>query len=153
VSLSIAFIILIVDQVSKHFASACLSPITPVTIITSVFDLVLVKNQGAAFGLMSGVANPYRTIIFTLISLGAVFLLVYIYRTRPEGNKLVPVAIGLVSGGAVGNWIDRIRFGHVVDFFDFHIGVHHWPTFNVADSCISIGVTLLLIQMIREDPS
>jgi signal peptidase II len=147
----IAILVVVSDQITKHLAQIHLNPVISVTVIAPFFDLILVRNRGAAFGIMSGMADPYRMIVFSLISISAVLLLIYIYRSRPAGNRLIPCAIGLVAGGAVGNWIDRIRFGFVIDFIDWHAGTYHWPTFNIADSCITVGVTLLLIQMLLED--
>ncbi len=160
---------IVIDQISKYYAAEFLSPVDPVSVFHPYFDLILVYNNGAAFGFMSTLGCAVRTALFSIISIGAVFLLYYLFRTRPVNSILAPVAIGLVAGGAVGNFIDRIRFGsfvdiilfeksvhlfcfgHVVDFLDFHIGRYHWPTFNLADSCITIGVGLLLIQLLMED--
>jgi len=143
--------VVVCDQITKYLAQLHLSPVISDPVIAPFFDFILVRNRGAAFGLMSGMKDPYRMIVFSLISISAVILLVYIYRSRPTGSRLIPCAIGLVAGGAVGNWIDRIRFGFVIDFIDWHAGAYHWPTFNIADSCITVGVTLLLIQMLLED--
>ncbi|MBN1355473.1 signal peptidase II [bacterium] len=139
------------DQASKYLALRHLSSLDPIQVIPPVLDLVLVKNRGAAFGIMSGLNLPVRMIVFSIVSLGALALLIYLFRSRSAGSFTIPAAVGLVSGGAVGNWIDRIRFGYVVDFIDWHVGSYHWPTFNIADSCITIGVGLLLLNMILED--
>ena len=141
----------ILDQWTKHYAVLNLSSMRPSTMIPGFFNLVLVRNPGAAFGMMSGMNPMLRTVLFGIVSLGAVFLLIHIYRGRKTGNLLIPVAIGMVGGGAAGNWIDRLRFGEVIDFLDFYYGTYHWPTFNFADTCISTGVALLLIHMFLDD--
>lgn len=119
-----------------------------VNIIPGFFDLALVGNKGAAFGIFTNVNHHIRTLIFTFVSLGALVLLIYIYRSRPQNCMVIPIAVGMVIGGAIGNWIDRIRFGQVIDFLDVYIKRYHWPTFNVADSSITVGVGLLLVHMI-----
>lgn len=119
--------------------------------VTPYFNLVHVHNTGAAFGLLSGAHADLRIPFFVVVSLiafGVISTLVY----KAAADKLVYVsALGLILGGAVGNFIDRIRFGFVVDFLDFHLGASHWPAFNVADIAISVGVGLLLLDMIQEE--
>ncbi|MDH3393092.1 MAG: signal peptidase II, partial [Desulfobulbaceae bacterium] len=109
------------------------------------FDLVFVTNSGAAFGLLAGPQVWWRQLFFVSVALLALGVLVGAYRHyRLQGNIWV-VAIGLVAGGAVGNLIDRLRFGAVIDFLDFYVKTHHWPAFNVADSAITVGVCLFIL--------
>lgn len=119
--------------------------------VTPYFNLVHVHNTGAAFGLLAGANADLRIPFFVVVSLiafGVIGTLVY----KATADKLVYVsALGLILGGAVGNFIDRIRFGFVIDFLDFHWGASHWPAFNVADIAISVGVGLLLLDMIQEE--
>ena len=146
--LGISFILIALDQYTKFLALKYLNPFNPISIIDSFFNLTLVKNRGAAFGFLSGMDDPLRSIIFTIISLTAFIIIAYIYCSRPQGSRMVPLAVAMILGGAAGNTIDRIRLGHVIDFLDFYYRNLHWPTFNLADSSITIGVSLLLLQML-----
>lgn len=139
------------DQWAKYLAVSYLSAFTPQVVIDHFFQLILVKNRGAAFGLMSGMEDPARSTIFGIISVFAFVVVIYVYRSRPPGSWMVPISVCLILGGATGNIIDRVRLGHVVDFLDFFVSGYHWPTFNVADSCITVGVTVLMIQMFLEE--
>jgi signal peptidase II len=142
---------LILDQWTKSMASRLLAFQEPVEVIPTFFQLVLVHNPGATFGILSTTPAPYRNALFALISIGAFALLVYPFLRAPKGNYLAPAAIMCVAGGAAGNIIDRIRFGYVIDFLDFYIGQYHWPTFNIADSAITTGIGLLIIHMLMEE--
>jgi len=146
-----AGILALIDQLTKAAAAGNLSPVSPVVMIDNFFHLILVKNRGAAFGIMSDLQDPARSIIFGIISIFAFVVLIYIYGTRPAGSRLTPISIALILGGAIGNIIDRVRLGYVIDFLDFHIKGYHWPTFNFADSCITVGVSLMLLQMLLEE--
>lgn len=119
--------------------------------ITPYFNLVHVHNTGAAFGMLSGAHEDLRVPFFVVVSIiafGVIGGLVY----KAAAEKVVYViALGCILGGAVGNFIDRIRYGFVIDFLDFHAGGSHWPAFNVADIAISVGVGLLLIDMLQEE--
>jgi len=111
--------------------------------VTAFFSLVLVRNRGVSFGLFNSDSNAYSVIFSVLAAAVVMGLLVWLWRTR---SALVAAAIGLIAGGAVGNVIDRLRFGGVTDFLDFHWGEWHFPAFNLADSAITVGVGLLLID-------
>jgi signal peptidase II len=118
--------------------------------ITSFFNLVLVMNPGASFSFLAD-AGGWQKWFFIVLALGiSVWLIVMVRRHAAE--KLMPTALALVLGGALGNVIDRIRFGAVVDFLDFHVAGWHWPAFNVADSAITVGVVLLLWQQLTHKP-
>lgn len=120
--------------------------------VTDFFNLVLVFNRGAAFSFLAA-AGGWQKWFFVVLALGiSVWLVVMIRHHAME--KLMPAALALVLGGALGNVIDRLRFGAVVDFLDFHVAGWHWPAFNVADSAITVGVALLLWQQIthKEEP-
>ncbi|MBI2716251.1 MAG: signal peptidase II [Rhizobiales bacterium] len=130
----------IVDQASKAAASAFLSRAAESVEVLPIFNLVLTRNRGVSFSLLTGL--PW----WALASLGlaAVTLLsMWLWRTRA---KLSGAALGLIIGGALGNIADRIRWGAVTDFLDFHVGQYHWPAFNVADVAIVSGAGLLLLQ-------
>jgi signal peptidase II len=144
----IAGAIIAADQVTKLAVQQMLLLGHIIPVIPSVFNLTYVLNPGAAFGLLSDAPAAIRNPLFTAISLCAVLFIVY-YRARHGGMGLLHSS-GLVCilGGAVGNFIDRLRLGMVVDFLDFYYGTYHWPAFNVADSAITVGVALMLIDMV-----
>lgn len=139
----------ILDLVTKIVAEATLLRTPGVNIFGDWFQLRLVYNPGAAFGLHVG---PYSRWIFFVIALVAVVVLVRMSRASPIGDRFRQLALGLVAGGAVGNLIDRIRSPRgVVDFLDLGIGALRWPTFNVADIAVSCGAIALAISLWRED--
>jgi signal peptidase II len=140
--------VLILDQVTKAIALRRLAPGLPVPIIDGSFSLTLVMNPGLAFGMLSTMPEAWRWIVAAL-SVAALAVLGWIgMRMVAAAGWWAHVALGLVFGGAVGNLIDRARFGAVVDFLDFYWQTWHWPAFNVADSAISVGVALLALHML-----
>jgi len=116
-------------------------------VFESWFNFRLAGNQGVAFGLGNTLPEGWRVPLFVLITAVAAAVIVTLYR-KAEQQGLQRVALTLILGGAFGNIIDRIRLGYVVDFIDWHLGDKHWPTFNIADVAISVGVGLLLIDML-----
>jgi signal peptidase II len=118
--------------------------------ITSFFNLTLTYNRGISFGLFNGGAG-FNAAVFSIAA--AAIVAVLIVWLRRASSPFLAVAIGLIIGGAVGNVIDRLRLGAVVDFLDFHVGALHWPAFNVADSAICIGVAAILLDgfILRRD--
>ena len=135
------------DQASKVWAVRNLPPFELREVVPGFFGLVHVRNTGVAFSLLSNLdhrwVHPFL-ILATVLAMGAV--LAYIAYLPCRGAA--PVGLGLILGGAIGNLIDRARLGYVVDFLDLYWRNHHWPTFNVADVGITVGVVLLLIDMV-----
>jgi signal peptidase II len=143
-----ALAVLILDQVTKYWALHRLPPGIPRPVLDSFFSLTLVMNPGLAFGMLAGTPAGWRWVV-ALLSIGALAILAMVgLRMLPGGGRLTPLALGMIFGGAVGNLIDRARFGAVVDFLDFYWRGYHWPAFNVADSAITVGVALLALQML-----
>jgi signal peptidase II len=143
--LAAAIAVIIFDQLSKaavrgYFAGHAAGEHENVT---SFFNIVLIYNRGMSFGLFNG-GGGLNALLFSLVAAAIVTGLTY-WLSRVE-SSLLAVAIGLIIGGAIGNVIDRIRFGAVVDFLDFHVGLWHWPAFNVADSAICVGVAVMLLD-------
>ena len=135
--------VLVLDAVTKLVAEAYLLRTTGVSVAGEWFQLRLVYNPGAAFGLHLG---PYSRWIFLALALGAIVLLARMSATAAAGDRFRQLALGLVAGGAAGNLVDRIRSHRgVVDFLDFGIGNLRWPTFNVADIAITFGVIVLVL--------
>jgi signal peptidase II len=144
--LGIAAIVVLFDQITKITISQMLSygQSKP---ITSFFNLVLAYNKGAAFSFLSN-QGGWQRYFFTGIAIAASLLIVYLLK-RHAGQRLFCWALALILGGAVGNLIDRVMYGHVVDFLDFYIHNWHWPAFNVADSAICIGAVLFVVDELR----
>jgi signal peptidase II len=143
-----ALAVLILDQLTKLLAADRLVPGVPVRVVDGFFSLTLVMNPGLAFGMLSSTPTAWRWVV-ALLSMAALAVLTVIgARLLPSGGWLTRLALGLIFGGAVGNLIDRGRFGAVTDFLDFHWRSYHWPAFNVADSAISVGVALLALRML-----
>lgn len=150
VLLGVALAVLLADQISKAMVVAFLDPYevwAPFEVLSPYFTIVHVTNTGAAFGIL-----PEGGTFFMIVALIVVVIIIYFYRQLPEKFWLVRVALGLQLGGALGNLMDRVRLGYVIDFLDFKLSpALGWPVFNVADSGIVIGVGLLLLLMWRED--
>lgn len=120
-----------------------------IKIIQNFFNLTYVRNTGAAFGFLASADPTFRVPFFLIIPIVAMIVLGFLYRDLPKNAKWRTLALGLVSGGAIGNLIDRIRLGYVVDFLDFHyMNKYYFPAFNVADTAICIGVSLLLLSTV-----
>jgi signal peptidase II len=140
-------VVCVADQLTKAWALRRLDPGAPVVLVPELFDLTLVMNPGVAFGILAGVPPGWRWLV-SVFSLAALVLLCSLaMRIVPEGGSIGTTALGLVFGGAVGNLIDRWRFGAVVDFFHVFWRDWHWPNFNVADSAITVGVILLAAEL------
>jgi signal peptidase II len=145
--LGLAAAVFVADQLTKAWALRALDPVEPLVVIPGAFHLILVMNPGVAFGIFAGVPPGWRWIVM-LFSLTALALLASVaLRILPRGSALARVAVGLVFGGALGNLLDRWRFGAVVDFIDVFWRAYHWPAFNVADSAITVGVCLLAAEL------
>jgi signal peptidase II len=144
----VALVVVGLDQLTKALAVHYLSPLGGYTIIPGIFDLRLAFNQGAAFSLFSG--WPQAHWLLAGISVVALGVAIWIVLGRPGRNRTVQVCIGLICGGAVSNnLIDRLRLGRVIDFMDLHAGDLHWPTFNLADSAITLGGLYLAWLLLR----
>lgn len=138
------------DLVTKAMVMARFSLHESLSVIPGFFDLTYVRNPGAAFGFLAQASPAFRSFFFSAVAVIAVFLILYFIIRHKEGTLLQTTALSLISGGALGNLLDRVRFGEVVDFLDFYVGSYHWPAFNVADSAISVGACLLLYEIFRK---
>jgi signal peptidase II len=135
--------IVLADQLVKWVALARLAPGARHE-VSGFFNLVLVFNKGAAFSLLAD-APGWQTPLLVAFALAAAAIVTYLLVKNPQ-KKLLCAGLTLILGGALGNLIDRLRFGHVVDFLDFHVAGWHWPAFNVADSAITLGAVLLILE-------
>jgi signal peptidase II len=147
---ALAGAVVALDQVAKVLALDRLPLGVPVNLVDDLLSFTLVMNPGLAFGLLGSVPRAWRWVVAALSLVALAVLARVALRVLPDGGWVGRVAIGLIFGGAVGNLIDRARFGAVVDFVDVHWRGWHWPAFNVADSAITIGVALLAMRLITE---
>ena len=139
----IALVILVADQLSKAPLLALMQQHPGGIEVTGFFNLVMVWNRGVSFGLFSDADSSRRWLLIAVPSGITLWLLLWLWRGPV---RLVAISLGLVIGGALGNILDRLRFGAVADFFDFHIAGWHWPAFNIADCAIVVGVCLLMLD-------
>jgi signal peptidase II len=145
-----AALVVVLDQISKVWVAASFQFQESQPVIPGLFNLTFITNTGAAFGILAGAQSLGRQVFFVGVALVALVVLYLAYREYREQGQVYMAAIGLVAGGALGNLVDRLRLGHVIDFLDFYLRQHHWPAFNIADSAITIGVGLFLLAGFRE---
>ena len=141
--LGLSLVLLIADQFTKILILGYYR-LGDSTVVTSFFNIVRVHNTGAAFSFLAD-ASGWQRWFFTGIGVAAVGVIVWMLKAHP-GQKLFSFALACILGGAVGNVIDRVRYGYVVDFLDFYWGTWHFPAFNIADSAISIGAACLILD-------
>ena len=144
--LVLAALVLVLDQISKAWVLANFR-LMDRQIVTSFFNLVLVFNAGASFSFLAD-AGGWQKWFFVVLALGISLWLLSLLKKHAH-ERLMPAALSLILGGAIGNVVDRLRFDAVVDFLDFHLAGYHWPAFNVADSAIFVGVALMLWHQFR----
>lgn len=142
--------IIVIDQVTKLSIMQSMRLHESIPIVQDFFSLTYIRNPGAAFGLLAGSSNAFRMVFFGVTSLIALVLLGTILFRLPEKDWVGQLSISGVLGGAIGNLIDRLRYGEVIDFLDVYVNSYHWPAFNVADSAISVGVVFLIIHFAFE---
>jgi signal peptidase II len=146
----ISGVVLVLDQAIKILVDKTMSLHQSIEVIPNFAHLTYMRNTGAAFGFLAGSRSSLRVVFFILISAVAIGCIVYLLKSLRPQQKILTVSLSLILGGAIGNLIDRVRLGEVIDFIDLHWYHIHWPAFNMADSAITIGVIMLFIQMIRK---
>ena len=139
---SISSLVVVLDQLTKWMISHSLSYYEEVQVIPGFFNLIYIHNPGGAFGIFAKNQGNLQSMLFILIAVFAMGLVLYLYKNTPPEYPVLSVGFALIFGGALGNMIDRIRLGEVVDFIDLYIAHLHWPAFNIADSAISIGMVI-----------
>ncbi|MFO7556601.1 MAG: signal peptidase II [Desulfobacterales bacterium] len=144
----ISGLVAILDQITKVIILKNISLHHSVTVIPRFFNITHIHNPGGAFGFMASQNSSVRNLLFLFLSSLAVCFVFYFYKNTPRTHPLLATGIALIFGGAIGNLIDRIRFGKVVDFLDFYIGTYHWPAFNVADSAITVGIIIFIFHIL-----
>ncbi len=143
IGIVLALLVAVFDQISKWWILADVMSPPAVIPVTPFFNLVLVWNRGVSFGILNQGSAWVPWLLSALAA--AICVGLFIWLRRAESRRLA-AALGLIIGGALGNLVDRLRFGAVVDFLDVHAGGYHWPAFNVADAAITVGVGILLID-------
>jgi signal peptidase II len=149
---SVAVAAVAADQATKAWIASSMHLHQSIELL-SWFSLTYVRNTGAAFSMFADNSSAFRIPFFVVTAVVAAVALGYFVRHTPARQRTALVACGLVLGGAIGNLIDRVAYGEVIDFADAHWNGMHWPAFNVADACISVGVGLLLLRgvFVRDD--
>ncbi len=137
--LLLIFAVVMIDQFSKYYIQSHMTLGMSLPVIPNIFHITYILNPGAAFGILE-----HQTIVFIIIALGIIAAAVYLYPRIPQSHYPLRIGSGLMVGGAIGNVIDRIKTGYVIDFFDFRI----WPVFNVADIAIVCGVALIIYSLL-----
>jgi len=146
-----AAIVLVADQLTKAWATASLKPVAYIEVIPGAFRLSYATNRGVAFSLFAESQFDIRWILSGVSLVAALFVLSY-FRRAPADKPWLNISLALLMAGIVGNMIDRVRLGEVVDFIELHWqSLYSWPTFNVADSAICFGAVLLALEMLREE--
>lgn len=141
------FGLVLLDQITKVYVKSVFKLYESVPVVDGLFNLTYVLNPGAAFGFLGKLPETFRRIFFVVITLVAIAAVLYLLY-KEYMMRLRALAYTLILSGAVGNFIDRVYLGKVVDFLDFYVGTYHWPAFNVADSAISVGICLLTIDIL-----
>lgn len=141
-------LIVALDQLTKMYIHTRFELGDFTVVIPNYFNITYVRNTGAAFGLMRDVHETFRSLFFLSMPPIAMITILAILRGVPSSDRIQVVALSSIFGGAIGNYIDRIRFGYVIDFLDFHWrNTYSWPAFNIADSAIVVGVSVLVVLM------
>ncbi|MBN2514799.1 MAG: lipoprotein signal peptidase [Deltaproteobacteria bacterium] len=143
-------IILLLDQVTKIYVMSHMSLRDSIIVIDGFFNITYIRNPGAAFGFLADSSPAFRSIFFVAIAVMAIIMILYLIKKISDERLLLTLCLSLILGGAVGNLIDRVRFGEVIDFLDFYLFSYHWPAFNVADSAITVGAIILVLEMVKK---
>ncbi len=142
-------LILVLDQGTKIIVDRTIPLHHSIPIIEDLFNMTHIRNTGAAFGILAGKRGWVRSSFLLFFSLLAMGFIIVLLRRLPEKEKTLTVALSFILGGAIGNLIDRLFYGEVIDFLDFYWSRYHWPAFNAADSFITVGVILTLFRLIQ----
>jgi len=147
---SVPVAVVALDQATKLWVTARMELFESLPVVPGLFSITYVRNPGAAFGMFSDAHGLLRTGFLVAVSLAAVLLLTVFFLKSPHAERVSRLAAVLVMGGAIGNLIDRLRLGEVIDFLDVFVGRLHWPAFNLADSAITVGIGLFVLSAWRE---
>jgi signal peptidase II len=146
-----ALLIIFLDQLSKFLVVRNIARFESIPVMDGFFSLVHIRNRGMAFGLMNRPDADFSFYFLVVATLGAVVLLVFWFSRLQNEDRLIILGLSFILGGAVGNLIDRLRLKEVVDFLDFYMGPYHWPSFNLADSAITVGTFIMAIKLLSRN--
>ncbi len=141
-------LVVALDQITKAMVIKMMPLFKSIVVIPGFFNLTHVHNPGGAFGFMAQNGSPWRHWMFLAAAVVALSMIIYFHHQTPKTHPYLGLGLSLIFGGAIGNLIDRLRFGEVIDFLDFYVAHLHWPTFNVADSAVSIGVGIFVLHIL-----
>jgi signal peptidase II len=145
---------LILDRWTKALIHSRFDLNETTTVIDGFFNITYVRNTGVAFGIFSSISSPAKSLLLSVFTAFAAIVVITYSIRSPARNRLLQTSLALILGGALGNLYDRLAYGYVIDFLELYVRTYHWPSFNVADSAISVGVALLAFEIIRnESPS
>lgn len=144
----IVSMVVLADQATKLLVLNKMPLFKSIVVIPGFFNITHVHNPGGAFGFLARNGSPWRHWMFLAAAVVALSMILYFYHQTPKTHPLLGLGLGLIFGGAVGNLIDRLRFGEVIDFLDFYVAHLHWPTFNVADSAVTVGVGIFVLHIL-----
>ncbi len=146
--LVIAASVVVADQITKMAVLHTIPLYHSISVLPGFFQLTHIQNPGGAFGLLARHGAQVRSVVFLFASAVALCLIFLFYRNTPATHRWLATGFSLIFGGALGNLIDRVRFGRVIDFLDFSIAGHHWPAFNVADSAVTVGIGIFVFHLL-----
>ena len=144
--------LILIDQWTKFLVIIHIPLYFSVRVIDNFFNITHIRNPGVAFGLFANQESEYKALFFIIISAIAIVAILIIFHQTPNNRRMVRTGLTLILSGAVGNLMDRIIHKEVIDFIDFYYQKFHWPAFNVADSCITIGVALMILDLFCHHP-
>ena len=147
----VCFCVLLADQWTKHIVQQQVPLYHSIEVIRGFFNLTHLRNTGGAFGVFGGQRGGFGSFLFVAVSLIAIGVILYLFIKVKESEKALAYSFSLVLSGAIGNLIDRLQYGEVIDFFDFHLRSYHWPTFNIADAAICVGIGLMALELLIKD--
>jgi signal peptidase II len=145
---AVSLVVMIVDQITKWIIIQNLSLHDVYQVIPGCFNLIHIHNPGSAFGLFADHHSLYRNLLLLMASVVALSLVLYLHHNTPREFPVLSFGFAMIFGGAIGNMLDRIRLGYVIDFMDVYIKTLHWPAFNIADSAITIGMLIFAFHML-----
>lgn len=149
--LGIVIGIVALDQATKIWIDTAMALHASFPVIDGFFNITYIRNPGAAFGFLAGAPPLFRSLFFLAVTIAAIGLILYYLYKNPSRGPFLTISLALILAGALGNMIDRVRLGEVIDFLDFYIGTAHWPAFNVADSAICVGAAVLFWAMLEQE--
>jgi signal peptidase II len=146
---TVGFLVLL-DVVTKAYIVSTMFLHESFAVIEGFFNITYIRNPGAAFGFLAETSPGFRITFFLLVTVAVIVMILYYIITSDTVDLLETFSLSLILSGALGNMIDRVRFGEVIDFIDVYVGSHHWPAFNVADSAISVGAVMIILAMLKK---